>query len=35
MFKVLWDKVKINSTTHEDFGQRLLDFVCSYNAKHL
>eukprot|EP00090_Calanus_glacialis_P026415 TRINITY_DN41544_c0_g1_i1.p1 TRINITY_DN41544_c0_g1~~TRINITY_DN41544_c0_g1_i1.p1 ORF type:complete len:114 (-),score=20.05 TRINITY_DN41544_c0_g1_i1:59-400(-) len=34
-FKVLWEKVKTGDISHEDFAERLLDCVCSYNAKHM
>ena len=30
-----WERVKINDPDHPDFGQRLLDFVTRYNARHV
>ena len=30
-----WNRVKISDITHPDFGRKLLNFVVSYNAKHI
>ena len=32
---MLWEQVKIGNIEHEDFLDRLFNFVCSYNAKHM
>ena len=33
--KVEWERLKICDPHHQDFSQRLLEFVCAYNARHI
>ena len=33
--KVEWNKLKICDPEHPEFAQRLLQFVCAYNARHI
>lgn len=33
--KVEWERLKICDPHHPDFSQRLLEFVCAYNARHI
>ena len=30
-----WDRVKVSDKNHPDFKEKLLNFVCAYNAKHI
>ena len=33
--KVLWNKVKIKDISREEYRERLLDFICAFNSKHI